>query len=85
MTFGETIRSARESRGLSQQSVADHLGVSNTYVSDLERGARNMLDVGRIAALAEVLGLDATELVWSAVESWNPRLVVMLKGGSDGR
>ena len=36
--FGETIRNARKSLGLTQRQLAEKLGVSNTSVSNWEKG-----------------------------------------------
>ena len=36
--FGETIRNARKSLGLTQRQLAEQLGVSNTSVSNWEKG-----------------------------------------------
>ena len=40
--FGERLRSLRKRRGMTQVELADYLGLRRTYVSDLERGKRNV-------------------------------------------
>jgi len=40
--FGVRLRSLRKRRGLTQVELADYLGLRRTYVSDLERGKRNV-------------------------------------------
>ncbi len=40
--FGARLRSLRKRRGLTQVELADYLGLRRTYVSDLERGKRNV-------------------------------------------
>lgn len=35
------LRKLRQTTGLSQEAFADEAGVHRTYISDLERGARN--------------------------------------------
>lgn len=39
---GERIRAAREARGVTQRQLAEHLGVTPSYVSHLESGERNI-------------------------------------------
>jgi transcriptional regulator with XRE-family HTH domain len=39
--FGETIRAIRKQRGISQESLALKCGLDRTYISGIERGARN--------------------------------------------
>jgi len=54
--LAQNIRALRISRGLSQEGLADLAGLHRTYVSDVERGKRNLsLDnLGRLAAALEV-------------------------------
>jgi transcriptional regulator with XRE-family HTH domain len=39
--FGQRLRALREARGASLKDMADHLGVSATYLSALEHGRRS--------------------------------------------
>ena len=50
------LRRARHARGLTQDDIATMSGVNRAYVSDLERGRRNIgIDcIGRIAAALDV-------------------------------
>ena len=59
--LGLNVRRAREARGWSQEHFAHEAGIHRTYVSDIERGARNptILVVER---LAEALGTGAADL-----------------------
>lgn len=41
-SFGEVIRDARVSKGYSQEELADLCGMHRTYLSDIERGIRNV-------------------------------------------
>lgn len=36
----ETLKSARKEKGLTQQEVADHLGISLVYYQKIEQGSR---------------------------------------------
>ena len=50
--FGDAIRSIRGQRGLSQESLALKCGLDRTYISGIERGARNpsLTNILKIAA-----------------------------------
>jgi transcriptional regulator with XRE-family HTH domain len=40
--FGLRLRNLRKKKGWTQVELADYLGLRRTYVSDLERGKRNV-------------------------------------------
>ena len=42
MRFGLRLKSLRKKKGWTQVELADYLGLRRTYVSDLERGKRNV-------------------------------------------
>jgi transcriptional regulator with XRE-family HTH domain len=50
--FGFAVKSRREELGLTQEEFADRAGVHRTYLSDIERGSRNvsLINIERIAA-----------------------------------
>jgi transcriptional regulator with XRE-family HTH domain len=56
------VRKLRLEKGWSQEAYAEEVGIHRTYVSDIERGARNptILIVER---LAETLGVSASSLL----------------------
>ncbi len=39
--FGSVLRQLRETKGLSQEELADRCGIHRTYVSQLERGLKS--------------------------------------------
>lgn len=49
--YGLRIKDLRDERGLSQRGFAARIGMSPTYLADVERGARNVSidDMKRIA------------------------------------
>jgi len=60
--FGKKLKGVRQKKNLSQGDVARILGVHRTYISGLERGARNpsLLTVNKIA---KALGVNPKALV----------------------
>lgn len=60
--FGKKLREVRLKKKLSQGDVSRILGVHRTYISGLERGARNpsLLTVQKIA---KALGVHAKDLI----------------------
>jgi transcriptional regulator with XRE-family HTH domain len=60
--LGERLRAERAARGLSQEALADTLGVHRTYIGGLERGERNVT-LQTVERLAERLGVDPMALL----------------------
>lgn len=76
-TFGERVRSRRKELSLSQKDLADATGLSQTTISDIERG-RN--DGSReIVALAKVLRVQAQWLAYGL----QPKALGMDETGHD--
>src|SRR5436189_6417944 len=57
--FGTAVRSRRKRLGISQEELAGRAGLHRTYVSDIERGARN-LSLESIDKLAMALEIPAS-------------------------
>ena len=60
--LGSQVRDLRLARQLSQEGLAEQLGVSTRYLAGIERGERN-LTLDSVEALAEQLGIDAWTLL----------------------
>jgi transcriptional regulator with XRE-family HTH domain len=60
-SFGEQLRRFRELAGLSQEELAEQAGITVQAIGMLERGERRSPYPHTVRALAEGLGLDATE------------------------
>jgi len=60
-SFGDLLRGHRGARGLTQEELAERSGLSVDAVSLLERGLRTAPRSGTVEALAQALGLDASE------------------------
>ena len=60
--FGRRLREARVSKGLSQQQVADQVGLARTSVTNIERGSQH-LPLHMAYRLAAVVGEDLKKLL----------------------
>jgi CheY-like chemotaxis protein/DNA-binding XRE family transcriptional regulator len=66
--FGSSVREWRSRRGISQEELAERAGLHRTYVSDIERGARNV-SLESIEKLAGALEISVSTLFLSGTES----------------
>ena len=64
--FGTAVKFRREELELTQEDLADKAGIHRTYLSDVERGTRN-LSLVNIEKLAAALTMKMSEL-FAAVE-----------------
>lgn len=64
--FGYAVKVRREELGLTQEDLAERAGIHRTYLSDVERGTRN-LSLVNIERLAAALAVTMAEL-FAAVE-----------------
>jgi transcriptional regulator with XRE-family HTH domain len=84
-SLGEAIRLLRDAQGLTLRALAERVGVSAPFLSDLEHGRRQ---TDRYEELARALNVSVDELreldsrVSPELKEWlaeNPKLVVLLK------
>lgn len=61
MTYGELLRSRRERKGLSLRKMADYLGVSASYLHDVELDRRNPLSPWNSKKACKRLGISALD------------------------
>lgn len=59
--LGKLIKDRRETLGLSQQDVADATHLHRTYISDIERGQRN-ITIGSLQRVAIALDIQLSTL-----------------------
>ena len=59
--FGFAVKTRREELNLTQEDLADKAGIHRTYLSDVERGSRN-LSLINIERLATALSMSVSEL-----------------------
>jgi len=60
--LGKNLRRLREAKGWSQEAFAEEAGIHRTYVSDIERAARNPT-ITVVEKLAVPLGVTVSELL----------------------
>lgn len=61
-TFGERVRGERARRGMSRKLLADHAGISERYITQLESGKGNV-SILLLRQIAGALGLPLSRLV----------------------
>jgi transcriptional regulator with XRE-family HTH domain len=59
--FGFALKIRREELGLTQEELAEKAGIHRTYLSDIERGGRN-LSLINIERIAHSVSLSIAEL-----------------------
>jgi len=59
--FGKRIRHLRNAKGISQEALGLEVDLEQTYISDIERGVRNV-GVRSVHAIATALGVTMAEL-----------------------
>jgi transcriptional regulator with XRE-family HTH domain len=59
--FGFAVKTRREELQWTQEDLADKAGIHRTYLSDIERGSRNVSLIN-IERVAEALSLSLSEL-----------------------
>ena len=60
--FGFAVKSRREELDLTQEDLADKAGIHRTYLSDIERGSRNLRLIN-IERVGDALSLSLSELL----------------------
>lgn len=58
---GEQIRKTRKARGLTQERLAERAGLSFSYLSDVERGTRN-ISLDSLGKIMQALSIQPVEL-----------------------
>ena len=60
--LGANLKRLRTAKGWSQENYAFEAGIHRTYISDIERGARNPT-IEVLVKLAAPLGVEAADLI----------------------
>lgn len=61
-SLGFAVKKLRESKGLTQEALAEKADLDRTYLSDIERGGRNP-GIRNVARLAKALGVTTSRLL----------------------
>lgn len=61
--FGDVLREKRMAKGISLRKFADQVGVSPTYLSQVEQNNMDPPTAERVQRMAEILGENADELI----------------------
>lgn len=59
--FGRRVRTLRRTRELTQENLAEEAGINRNYLSDVERGTRN-ISLLNIHLLARAFGISCRDL-----------------------
>lgn len=71
--FGERVRRIRSERGLTQQHLADAVGVSGQSLVGMWERGKALPSLSRLRDLASALGVTADELISNADLTIQPR------------
>jgi transcriptional regulator with XRE-family HTH domain len=66
--FGDAVRARREELHMTQEDLAEKAGIHRTYLSDVERGTRN-LSLINIEKLAAALSITMSKLFESVEQT----------------
>ena len=74
MTFGERLKMYREQRGLTQEQLAEKIGVAKSTVTGYEKGNRtpDVPKIKKLAAALEVSGDDLLDTGYGTAEKPTP-------------
>jgi transcriptional regulator with XRE-family HTH domain len=56
------MRALRRARGLSQEALADEIGIDRTYLGSVERAERNV-SIDNVARIAKALAVEPWKLL----------------------
>lgn len=59
-TLGQNISVYRQEKGISQQKMADHLGISRATINALENGRSGDIGIRKVMKILDYLGKEMT-------------------------
>ena len=60
--FGKHLRKIRKEHNLTQEKLAELTGMDRSYISDIERGVKN-ISIEKLYQIAKALKIELSELV----------------------
>lgn len=81
MSFGERLKKYRKESDLTQEQLAELIGVAKTTIAGYERGSREP-DVKKIKALAKALDITGDELLGTGFEATETKKAPSLSDGA---
>ena len=82
MRFGEYLKSRRRRKNITQEELAQALGVSSVYIHQLETGKVDAPSVGRCRQIAEILEIELGDL-WQIAKKERFRRFMEREGVSE--
>jgi transcriptional regulator with XRE-family HTH domain len=61
VALGHSVRKRREAKQLTQEALAEKTALDRTYISDIERGTRNV-SILNVVRVARALGCSLSEI-----------------------
>lgn len=61
ITFGEFLQRKREEKEITLRRMADKLGFSAPFLSDVEKGRRNPPDLAKLEQIADILSMTVED------------------------
>lgn len=62
LTLSQNLKTLRASRGLSQEALADLVGLHRTYIGSVERGERN-ISIDNLERIAVAFDISVSQLL----------------------
>lgn len=61
--FGQSVQDLRKQKGLTQEDLAEEVGVDRSYMGFIERGEKNPT-LDKVMKIADALDVDAADLFY---------------------
>ena len=62
IAFGKRVREVRRNKGISQEKLAELVGIDRSYMGNIERGEKN-ITLKKVYEICDALKVDIKELI----------------------